>query len=382
MDKESISKNLIRLRNSLKLNQEDFAEKLEIPISTYRNIELANSLPSIITLKKIADKFNMDINIFLQPVKELKFVRFRADKNMKKREHTLSLISFWLNDYNRLENLLDDKKNYTFNNFNFVNVDNLNPVEIAKETRIKLELNEDEPIKDICGLLEKNGIKIYNKEFKSIDNFFGLSIACEDGGPAIIVNTWDRISLERRIFSVAHELGHLLLHLNSYNVTEWEENENEEKEANEFASYFLMPKLAFENEWNKNTNLDFVDKVLKIKTIFKVSYQVVLYRLKEYFPDKNIWALFYSQYKYKTGKSLTKTEEPKLLQKRGEPEGTEIDSLPKNFFFNSRLETLVGNALDHSKISQQEAAFILERNLSEIKEFYENFKIQKFLLSL
>ncbi|ADG07796.1 protein of unknown function DUF955 [Kyrpidia tusciae DSM 2912] len=65
--------------------------------------------------------------------------------------------------------------------------------------------------------------------------------AQEDGGPAIVVNTWDRISVERRIFSAAHELGHLLLHLSVYRVEEESEVKAQENEANLFASHFLMP---------------------------------------------------------------------------------------------------------------------------------------------
>lgn len=64
-----------------------------------------------------------------------------------------------------------------------------------------------------------------------------------------MVNVWDRISVERWIFTGAHEFGHLLLHPDSYDVTETVENEAEEQEANVFASCFLMPRPVFEGEW-------------------------------------------------------------------------------------------------------------------------------------
>ncbi len=48
------------------------------------------------------------------------------------------------------------------------------------------------------------------------DSFFGLSVGERDGGAAVVVNTWDRISVERWIFAAAHELGHLLLHPAEY----------------------------------------------------------------------------------------------------------------------------------------------------------------------
>ena len=292
---------------------------------------------------------------------------------MKQRNTALSLVSFWLNDYNNLENLTNNIVPFLFEK---LKRNTLSPIEMAKTAREALHLEKDESIRDICSLLEKKaGIKIYTKEFTTTDDFFGLSVGKTDGGPAIIVNTGDRISIERQIFSVAHEFGHLLMHLNSYNASIYEENEEEEKEANEFASYFLMPKDAFENEWNKNTNLNFVDKVLKIKAIFRVSYQVILYRLKDYFPKDNLWQIFYSQYKYKNnGKGLKKTDEPESLLENNQPSGIEgLAVLPKRFFFNSRLETLVVEALKKKKITDFEARMTLEISPQKMQEFKTYF---------
>lgn len=48
------------------------------------------------------------------------------------------------------------------------------------------------------------------------DDFFGLLIGPTDGGPAVVVNVWDGISVERWILTAADELGHLVPHLGSY----------------------------------------------------------------------------------------------------------------------------------------------------------------------
>lgn len=377
-----VSKHLLRLRLIEEASQEQFSKKLNIPLSTYKNIEAGDSEPKLTKLKEIADILGIeDFNFFFQPVNNLKYVRFRANSKMKQRNTTLSLVSFWLNDYNKLENITNNKVSYIFEK---LKIKNKSPKEMAIIARNMLGLNEDDSIRDICSLLEKNaGIKIYTKEFTTSDDFFGLSVGKKDGGPAIIVNTGNRISIERQIFSVAHELGHLLMHLNSntYNASVYEENEEEEKEANEFASYFLMPEKIFEEEWNKNTNLNFVDKVLKIKAIFRVSYQVILYRLKEYFPDENLWQIFYSQYKFKNnGKGLKKTDEPESLFEKNQPSGIEgLAVLPKRFFFNSRLETLVAQALKKGKINDFEARIVLEISPEKMQEFTEYFvKNNKF----
>ncbi|MGC4441969.1 ImmA/IrrE family metallo-endopeptidase, partial [Streptococcus suis] len=53
-------------------------------------------------------------------------------------------------------------------------------------------------------------------------------------------------SAVRHNFDLAHELGHLLLH-NQVDFEELskEELEEKEKEANQFASYFLLPRKQF-----------------------------------------------------------------------------------------------------------------------------------------
>lgn len=42
------------------------------------------------------------------------------------------------------------------------------------------------------------------------DAFFGLSAAKQDGGPAVAVNAWDRVSVEGWIFTAQVGLGSLL----------------------------------------------------------------------------------------------------------------------------------------------------------------------------
>lgn len=161
-------------------------------------------------------------------------------------------------------------------------------------------------------MLEKCGIKVYPLNLVS-DGFFGLSVAEDDGGPAIIVNVWERISVERWIFSTAHELGHLLLHLDTYNVDECVENKVQEREADVFASHFLMPEKAFIAEWNEAAGLFYLDRVFKTKRIFQVSYKTVLYRLNEITGDNSVWGKFYGAFRRRTGKTLGKTDEPEAL---------------------------------------------------------------------
>ena len=97
----------------------------------------------------------------------------------------------------------------------------------------------------------------------------------------MVVNTWDRISVERWIFTAAHELGHLLLHPSEYRRDATELPTQAEREADAFASEFLMTERAFDAEWDATRGHSLLLRVLKIKRIFRVSYKTVLHRLVE-----------------------------------------------------------------------------------------------------
>ena len=88
----------------------------------------------------------------------------------------------------------------------------------------------------------------------------------------------------RQRFTIAHELGHLLLDIGN-------EKLDSEKLCNRFASALLMPKEAVINEFGiSRKNINFFE-LTAFKNEFKVSYAAIVYRLR----DLNI----ISEYLYK-----------------------------------------------------------------------------------
>ncbi len=230
-------------------------------------------------------------------------------------------------------------------------------------------------MRDISGLFESNGIKVLQVQVAS-DAFFGLSVGEDDGGPAVVVNTWERISVERWIFTAAHELGHLILHLADYDVTETEEQPGQEQEANVFASHFLMPDGVFQREWAETYGLRFIDRVLKVKRMFRVSYKTVLYRLSETTGEGGaIWPWFQMEWKRRFGRSLFKEDEPQALAAdafaAGYPEehrADEPERLSAIDFAESRLLGLVRKAVEHEDITLARGAEILGLSLTQMRD--------------
>jgi Zn-dependent peptidase ImmA (M78 family)/DNA-binding XRE family transcriptional regulator len=380
MENEIIAGNLLRLRKAKKLTQEKVAEAAGISRVGYRKIENRESKPRVDTLKAIATALEVNIRDLVSPIRELSHVRFRSQKTFNNREQILAEIGEKLENYSELESLLNLKIDNKLAKIKFLPGGKKNPLEVADQVRKRFKLTSEEPIVNICGLLEANGVKVISVRKSSI-NFFGLSVSAQDVGPAVIVNTWERIPVERWIFTAAHELGHLILHLSAYNVCEIDENRVEEKEADRFASYFLMPQEVFQREWENTYGLPLSDRVLKIKRFFKVSYKTVLFRLNENNPEINVWKLFYNDFRIHYGKTLSQKEEPDGLEaidySGTVSEGSkaqEPNDLSPFDFKCERLWFLVRKGIESDKITLSRGAEVLGLPLVKMRELIRSWE--------
>ena len=366
----SIATNVARLRLARRLTQEALATKAGFSRIALGKIERGTAVPRARTLDALAKALGVPVGELVTPVRPLESVRFRARAQVHAREQILAEVSKWLYAYAGLESVLNDYRPFRFEKVTPTSpLDN--PVKVARAARKAVEVGPEEPGRDICGLLEESGVKLLLLETNR-DSFFGLSVGPRDGGPAVVVNTWDRISVERWIFTAAHELGHLLLHPSEYRRDSAEPPARTEREADAFASEFLMPEAAFAAEWDATSGHPLLVRVLKVKRIFRVSYKTVLYRLVESGRGtSDVWRAFQRQHLDRFGKTLRKTDEPEALGERefawnwnraGEPAG-----LSRHDFVESRLSRLVRRALEQEHISLGRAAEILGLTLDGMR---------------
>jgi len=379
MSNHTISSNLLRIRRNQGLSQEHLAQLSGLSRGAYRDIEKGRAEPRTSTLKSLSSALNVPLKEFLRPSRTLERVRFRSLKRLKSRDQVLSEVARWLSDFEDLENLTGNKP-----------ASGLQPLwsaikrrknrdikAIATMVRDRFGLSNREPVHDICGLLESVGIKVYSINVAN-DAFMGLSVSEDDGGPAVIVNTWERLPVETWIFSAAHELGHLLLHLNAYDVSEEQEDKEQEVEADEFASHFLMPEAVFRNEWEDTSGLPLIDRVLKVKRVFRVSWRTVLFRVAQDFPDDKrflVWQRFNQEYKIRKRKSLLKHDEPFGIDKEIyqdphgiRPAGTEPEGMNPYDFQEDRLSRLVRKAVEEDIISLSRASEIMQLPIHQMRE--------------
>lgn len=364
----SIAANVARLRLDRQLTQEQLAARAGISRTALGKIERGAVVPRARTLAELAVALAVPVGELVTPVRALQSVRFRARAQVHGREQILAVVANWLDAYAWLETELSDHPTLRFE---ATATGGGTPTETARAARRVVGLESEEPVRNISRLIEENGVKLLLME-TTRDSFFGLSVGRRDGGPAVVVNTWDRISVERWIFTAAHELGHLLLHPAEYRRDATQMPTEPEREADEFASEFLMPEAAFSIEWDATGGHSLLVRVLKVKRIFRVSYMTVLRRLVETDRETSlVWDAFQHQHRERFGRTLRKIEEPEALEKSefawdwrrsGEPAG-----LSEHDFVEDRLSRLVRRALEEKRISLGRAAEILGLTRDEMR---------------
>ncbi|MGY3041391.1 Zn-dependent peptidase ImmA (M78 family)/transcriptional regulator with XRE-family HTH domain [Rhodanobacter sp. TND4EL1] len=123
------------------------------------------------------------------------------------------------------------------------------------------------PIKNMIAQLESKGIRVYSLaiDAKEVDAFS----VWNGGKPFVFLNTYK--SAEHCRFDAAHELGHLVLH--KHGQTQGPELE---REANAFASAFLMPRGSVLANAPRIATLP---TLIKHKKYWSVSVAALNYRL-------------------------------------------------------------------------------------------------------
>ncbi|MCY4628574.1 MAG: XRE family transcriptional regulator [Acidobacteria bacterium] len=368
-EESAIAANVARLRLDRRLTQAALAERAGLTRVALGKIERGAVLPRAGTLAALAGALRVPVRDLVARVRPLRSVRFRAHSTMYGREQTLAEVSRWLEAYGWLEGELGETREFLFRGL-VANEGPRSPIEVAAAARNVARI-EKAPVPNICRLLEDCGVKVLLLDSKR-ESFFGLSVGREDGGPAVVVNVWDRISVERWIFTAAHELGHLLLHPHEFEREATDLPEKTEREADAFASEFLMPESAFEVEWDATDGYPLLWRVLAVKRVFRVSYKTVLLRLvKTEREGSEVWGAFQRQHRNRFGRTLKKEDEPKALQKSefawksgraGEPA-----ALSEHDFRRDRLARLVRRAIEDGHISLSRGAEVLDMPLEDMR---------------
>lgn len=347
---EVIMENLVayRIKNARKLNGltlQNVADELHVSKQMINKFETGTSIPNSAKLIKLSKLFGLKVDYFFNPFRiELNEVNFRKKSTFSAKEQRSlkEKIKISLENYLYIEDCLSI--NYSFDNpLSEIEIkDDEDIVKAVQKLKYEWKIGFD-PVHNLIQLLEDNKIKII--EVSDVeDKFDGLATFVDDKYPVIVLNK--NFPVERKRFSLLHELGHVLLHI-SENC-----NMKEEDVCHKFASEFLLPKnIVIEEFGGKREHITY-NELISIQKKYGISIKAIVYRLKDAgILNKNQHSGFYKKIRFN-----------RELEK-------EIDkSRFKTPEYSNRFERLVYRALAQENISISKASSLLNENIEVVKE--------------
>ena len=266
------------------LSIQEVADRLGVTKQSVSKYELGTATPTAEKINTLSEFLNVPVSFFYKPVpspSNRSTTFFRSLKSNAARAKEVMLTkSNWGDE---LVNQLAREIKYPainmpqlpkeFENQERFSYDELDA--ISKHVRLHWGLGVS-PIGNLTHILEKNGIIII-----AINSGFNETDACSaivNGRPLVFMDTHKECAVRSR-FNLAHELAHLLLH----NRIQQADLENKkildriEKEANQFASCFLLPRESFLADIRSSS----LESFLPLKRKWKVSIAAMVYRCKE-----------------------------------------------------------------------------------------------------
>jgi len=270
---ENLVANRIKNARVLKcLSQQNVADEIGISKQMVSKYESGEAIPTSSKFIKLSKLFGLKIDYFFSSFQiELGEINFRKKStfSMKKQSSLKEQIKINLENYLWIEDSLSI--DYTFKNI--IQNSKINSIEDVENAVLKLRNEWNigiDPIHNIIQLLEDKEIKVI--ELFDVDGKFdGMATYVNDKFPVIVVN--GNFLVERKRFTLLHELGHLLLNLPECDVKQ------EENFCNKFAAEFLFPKQIVVKEFGGKRDHITLTELISTQKKYGISIPAIIYRL-------------------------------------------------------------------------------------------------------
>lgn len=268
---DHLNGDLLRIARQYRgFNQRELAERLGVEPSTISRAENGVVQPAESLVLRCAaelrfpkDFFYMPDRIYGLPVSVHSMWRKKAAVSQRDSDEFLAGINIRIVHLRRLLRALEYEPKFPIPRFEVSDFDG--DVEtIASHVR-RTWLLPSGPIANLTSAIESAGIFVFHIDLERTD-IDGVTIAAPDVPPCIFLNK--NLPGDRMRFTLAHELGHVVMHRYP--------SENMEDEANQFAGALLVPRIDIHNEFVRRK----VDLRLfaRLKPIWRVSMQNLLFR--------------------------------------------------------------------------------------------------------
>lgn len=244
--------------------QSEFRKSFDISQASWSKIETGTIQPAKELLDKISEHFDYPVDFFYQEslpfISGMIFHRKRTSVPAKLRSQIEAEVRLRSLDIEKLYQY-DKKKS------DILPRDGRTPKQMAQVMRSYWKLGAG-PIENLIKVLESHNITVLTFDFQN-DKIDGFLVPISDEISVIALNSNKAFAPDRQRMSLAHEFGHLLLHLNDF------PEEYTEDEANEFAGEFLVPSETVKEELMPPLTLS---RLSDLKKRWKVSMSSLAYR--------------------------------------------------------------------------------------------------------
>lgn len=258
-------------RKRRRLTGKGLAERAGISAITVSRLENGGNEPDAETIVKLATALDYPTAFFYGDDPEeidTESVSFRGLTKMSSKERDAAIaagaLGLQLSDWVESE--------FSLPPANLVDLSyETDPEAAARSLRQHWGLGE-RPISNMIGLLEVNGVRVFSlaENTASVDAFSFW----RDEKPFVFLNNFK--TAEHSVFDAAHELGHLVMHRHGGTQPGSQPSRSTEREANSFASAFLMPANDVRARMQRFIT---VDVILEAKRRWRVSAMAMAYRL-------------------------------------------------------------------------------------------------------
>lgn len=340
----TIGARIKQARTLREMSQRDLAARLSVSDTMVSKYEREDSLPDSVMLMDIADALDIDLAYFLRTprVGAIEPVyRKSASLGKKKQAAIVERIRDWLERYLEVESILNvDDLSFEWPGEVPYSVSSMDDVEdAARSLREAWKIGLD-PIENLTERLEDKALRVGSIEAPEAFDACAFDAAVNGGIPVIVFNK-DRPG-DRQRFSIAHELGHLVLDVDS--------SMDEEKACHRFSGAFLVPKELLIHDVGPNRKQMSLRELELLKEKYGFSMQALVYRMN----DLGILS------RHHAGRIFDRFEDNGF--KKVEPGAPVPQEHPRRF------ERMVEHAAAEQLISRRRAAELLGRDVHEFPD--------------
>ena len=268
----AIGERLKSARRAAGLSQRALAEAAGISAMAISKYERQLDIPGSDILLRLAQALEVQTEYFLRPVTITvtpPTYRRRASLPKKQEKAITGQVQEWLERYLDVESLFGEPPRFALPPAFNPRITSLEEVEEAALSLRRAWRLGQGPVESLVEVLEEHGIRV--GQVKSHNDFDALTLWANNHTPVIVVKK--EIPGDRQRFSLAHELGHLVL--------EPAGDVDAEKAANRFAGAFLVPAPAARRELGPRRQTLHIFELHLLKHKYGLSMQAWIYRAKD-----------------------------------------------------------------------------------------------------